>query len=534
MERLKARPEPSGRRPVVIGAGVAGLFAAHFLARGGRPPLVLEHNYQAGGCLNGFTRKGFRFDAGDQSFEQLGIVFPLLRDLDLLDRFRFQRTNYRLVAPGMDAVIDSFGRLENAFLGAFPGDAEGVRSLFRALREGDRVLSPVLGEGAPLEQRGPARAWALARAALHVARHARALRRMMNTGARAFAEAHLTDPVLRGFVSRIGYKNMSWAVFAGFLRCWVHDYWYPVGGLQAFCDGLVDALGERGGEVRFKETVTRILVERGRVSGVETSGGERIAADTVIACGDMKALYRDLLPEDAVPRDLREDLVSAVPSEALTSVYLGVDLSPEQLAPILRTHHIFFFPDFDVHDPDRADDPHLHRGAWLEVSCPSLTDPSLAPAGRSVLVLQTMAPAAWLSRWGRLLDPTKQTYRDLKRRVTDEMVATAEALIPDLSGKIRYSDVGTPLSAERFTLNTGGATAGWTFDPDRSVLRDRYTAITTPVRGLFAAGHYALWPGGVPSAAISGRIAALLALRPWLGRAAAGLERGIARLSASR
>jgi phytoene dehydrogenase-like protein len=73
---------------VVIGAGVAGLFAAHFLARGGRPPLVLEHNHQAGGCLNGFERKGFRFDAGDQSFEQLGIVFPLLRDLDLLDRFR--------------------------------------------------------------------------------------------------------------------------------------------------------------------------------------------------------------------------------------------------------------------------------------------------------------------------------------------------------------------------------------------------------------------------------------------------------------
>jgi phytoene dehydrogenase-like protein len=231
---------------------------------------------------------------------------------------------------------------------------------------------------------------------------------------------------------------------------------------------------------------------------------------------------------------VREGVVSAVPSEALTSVYLGVDLSPEQLAPLLRAQHVFLFPDFDVHDPDTADDPHLHRGAWLEVSCPSLGDPSLAPAGKSVLVVQTMAPAAWLSRWGRLLDPTKQTYRDLKRRVTVEMVATAERLIPDLAGKILYSDVGTPLSAERFTLNTGGATAGWTFDPDRSLLRDRYTAITTPVRGLFAAGHYALWPGGVPSAALSGRIAALLAARPRLGRAAGALERAAARLSGAR
>ena len=534
MDRPSDSRPSSATRPVVIGAGVAGLFAAHFLARAGRPPILLEHNYQAGGCLNGFERKGFRFDAGVQSFEQLGIVFPLLRDLGLLDRFRFHRTRYRLVAPGMDAVIDSFEALENAFIGAFPGDAEGVRSLFRALREGDRILSPALGEGAPLERVGFARAWALARTGLHVARHARLLRRMMYTGAPAFAQAHLRDPVLRGFVSRIGYKNMSWAVFAGFLHCWVHDYWYPAGGLQGLCDGLVVALRERGGEVRFKETVTRILVERGRVAGVETARGERIAADTVIACGDMKALYRDLLPADAAPRGLREDFLSAPASEALTSVYLGVDLSPEQLTPLLRAHHVFLFPDFDVHDPDTSDDPHLHRGAWLEVSCPSLTDPTLAPSGKSVLVLQTMAPAAWLSRWGRLLDPTKQTYRDLKRRVTEEMVATAEALIPDLAGKILISDVGTPLSAERFTLNTGGATAGWTFDPDRSVLRDRYTAITTPVHGLYAAGHYAMWPGGVPSAALSGRIAALLAPRPWLGRAAAGIERGGARLAGPR
>ena len=516
---------------VVIGAGVAGLFASHFLLRAGLRPLVLEHNYQAGGCLNGFVRRGFTFDAGDQSFEQLGIVFPLLGDLDLLDRFTFRRTHYRLVAPGMDAVIDSFESLERAFLDAFPGDAPGVRSLFDALRAGDRMLDPALGTGAPLERRGLGRALALARTGLHVVRHAGTLRRMMNTGARTFARAHLNDPTLEGFVSRIGYKNMSWAVFSGFLRCWVSDYWYPVGGMQAFCDGLVQALRERGGEVRFKETVARILVDGGRVIGVETQRGERIAAPRVIACGDMRTLYERLLPPETVLPPAREAFASAPLSESLTSVYLGLDCSADQLGPILKTHHVFYFPNFDVHDPETTDDPWLHRGAWLEISCPSFTDPGLAPPGRSVLVLQTMAGADWMERWGRRLDTTKRTYRALKRRVTEEMVATAEGLIPDLSRKILYSDVGTPLSAERFTRNTGGATAGWTFDPDHSPLRDRYTAITTPVRGLYAAGHYALWPGGVPAAALSGRIAAGLASHPWLGRAGRYLERGVARVA---
>lgn len=523
-----------GADAVVIGAGVAGLFAAHFLARSGLRPLVLEQSYHAGGCLNGFTRKGFTFDAGDQSFEELGIVFPLLTDLDLLDRFRFKRSTYRLVAPRMDAVINSDSSLEEAFAGAFPRDERGVASLFRALREAEAILAPLFGAKAPLRQRGGRRAVALVGTAFHLLRNGARLRQMMNTGARALASAHLDNPTLRDFVARIGYKNMSWAVLAGFLHCWVDDYWYPEGGLQSFCDGLSDALIERGGEVRFKTAVTRILVRGGRVSGVETADGHRIAARRVIACGDAKQLFGDLLRGARGLEKIRAEVKDAALSEALTSVYLGVDASPEQLSPLLKAQHTFYFPDFAVHDPEEVQDAFLHRGAWLEITCPTLADPALAPPGKSVLVLQTMAPAAWLDRWGRGASSTKDTYRDLKKRVAREMIETAEGLIPDLSKKILYCDVGTPLSAERFTFNTAGATGGWTFDPDRSLLRDRYSFITTPVRDLYLAGHYALWPGGVPSAALSARIAALLATNPVLGRGARLLERTAARLAKKR
>jgi len=81
-----------------------------------------------------------------------------------------------------------------------------------------------------------------------------------------------------------------------------------------------------------------------------------------------------------------------------------------------------------------------------------------------------------------------------------------------------YSDVGSALSATRFTHNSGGATAGWTFDPHSSPLRNRILSVRTPVDGLLTAGHYSVWPGSVPSAALTGKLAADRVLGKPLGK----------------
>ncbi|HEX7487719.1 MAG TPA: FAD-dependent oxidoreductase, partial [Anaeromyxobacteraceae bacterium] len=71
-------PTHSRYDTIVVGAGIAGLVAASELQRRGHRVLVLEHNHQAGGLMSGMWRRGFYFDVGCQSFEDMGIVFPLL------------------------------------------------------------------------------------------------------------------------------------------------------------------------------------------------------------------------------------------------------------------------------------------------------------------------------------------------------------------------------------------------------------------------------------------------------------------------
>src|SRR5215207_5523340 len=91
--------DTSGRpRPVVIGAGPAGLTAAYVLARQGRAPLVLEMDAQVGGIARTAEYRGFRFDiGGHRFFTKVRAVQDLWRAMlgpDMLRRPRLSRIYY--------------------------------------------------------------------------------------------------------------------------------------------------------------------------------------------------------------------------------------------------------------------------------------------------------------------------------------------------------------------------------------------------------------------------------------------------------
>ena len=496
---------------VVIGAGIAGLTAAHALARAGQRVLVLEHNHQAGGLMAGIWRKGYHFDAGDQSFESLGMTLPLFEEMGI-PRCRFERSTYQVRMPGIDTVVTSLPELREAFARAYPSQRRELEAVFRfhertsalctSIAQSDCV--PYVGD----DGRRRGRRWA--RLAAKLAPHAGTLARGMLEEFAPFYERMMTPGPLRDTLARSGYSRMSLFVASAFWHLWANDYWYPTGGYARLWADVVAGLRGLGAEVRFKTTVTGLRTRGDRATAVITAAGERIDAEHVIYTGDLRAGVLHLIGPERYPRRTVDAVMRAPLSDPLVSAYLGIDLPPEALSDVLRASHLFYFPEHGRSQNTARPDERYHAGQFLEVTAHSMRDRSLCPPGKTGVVVQAMTRWDWDDHWRTHGDPMArgEAYRAAKERAGQSLVEGFAAIAPQIRGHIELQDVGTPGTTVRFTRATGGASCGFMLNYAEYPFRGTLSRFTTPLQNVLMAGHGTLWPGSVPMAALSGRVVA--------------------------
>jgi phytoene dehydrogenase-like protein len=125
-------------------------------------------------------------------------------------------------------------------------------------------------------------------------------------------------------------------------------------------------------------------------------------------------------------------------------------------------------------------------------------DSSLAPAGASSLMIQAMAPPRWLDNWG---GGDRAAYETLKDRVKNVLIGKASALIPELRKHIVVEDAATPLTYERYTHNTDGASSAWSWNPRKRFYKSLLSSnVRTPIKNLFIGSCWATQLGGIPGA----------------------------------
>ncbi|MDQ2106745.1 phytoene desaturase family protein, partial [Azospirillum isscasi] len=260
---------------------------------------------------------------------------------------------------------------------------------------------------------------------------------------------------------------------------------YPEGGSQRLADALAEAIRSRGGEVRLRTPVRRILVEKGEAKGVETMEGERIAAAAVISNADARRTLLELVGAEHLPTGYADRCRALRPSASAFMVTLALDILPD-------------LPAMTFLQDDR-----------MALALPSSHDGTLAPPGCASLALMRLEPTG--TPWNR----SAPDYRERKTRAGDAMIAAAAALIPDLERHILNRQDASAATFARYTHSTDGAIYG--VEP---ALPGK-----APVRGLLLAGG-GVFPGpGVEACVISGRLAAEALVGPVRARDAGSARR---------
>jgi len=86
--------------------------------------------------------------------------------------------------------------------------------------------------------------------------------------------------------------------------------------------------------------------------------------------------------------------------------------------------------------------------------------------------------------------------------VKETLIERAGAFIPGLKARIEFEDAATPLTYERYTHNTDGATSAWSWDPEKRFYPKGMAtmSVVTPVKNLLIGSCWENQIGGIPSA----------------------------------
>ena len=498
---------------IIIGAGIGGLTCGAMLAQAGKKVLVCEQHSQPGGYVTSFSRQGFTFDGGLQSLASNGLIFPILRELGLWDRLRFVRARYQLITPDMNLKLSSLAQVKEGFKQAFPLAQDEVEAYFGEL---DRLLVPfaeIFGGNkvAPALLSDSEKTRAVAFRDKADISFLRELVRYQKMSSLDLINKYVTDRRLKYILAAIGYPVMSVVNTVGMWYSFLQDYWYPLGGMQNLANLITELVRGNGGEVVLGSRVARILTENGAVTGVRLAGGSKILSQFVVSNADWRQTFTRLTDRSYFDQEFIAGIEKGKVSDTMFCVYLGTDLAPSSLAGL--AHHVYYFPSYGRHFLEKdIDAPDFFEDCMVSIALTSLSDASLAPEGKSVITITSFAPYEYRGRWqtggsGR----SSGAYRKLKERVAQQLVAIAEGVIPELSQHILVREVATPLTYERYTLNSEGASVGWSWDPayaDTGRYRTSLGWPETPIKNLFTCGHWCYPPGGVPTAMLTARTVA--------------------------
>lgn len=464
---------PNSRDIVIIGGGHNGLVTAFYLAKAGYKPLVLERRNQVGGAaITEEFHPGFRASLLAHS---AGPLRPeIVRDMQLA------KHGLKLITPKVDVTALSpdgqalilyrdITKAAQEIAKVSQPDAAKYREFYVALEKTSRIISKVLALTPPEISR-PSKSDLFG--LLQLGRSVRGSGKKSTYDLLRWSPMAVADLVAEFFENdSLRATIAARGIFGAFLGPWsagtalllllqaaadpnpAGGNCFAVGGMGAVTQAMAKAAQQAGAEIRTAAEVAEIRIKDSAVQSVVLANGEEIQARAVISNADPKRTFLKLMDPVLLSPTFIKRLQNYRMNGTVAKINLaisglpsfsGLDGNTEAL-----TGRIHIGPGIDYLERafDESKYGNFSRAPYLEIAIPSLTDPSLAPAGHHVMsVYMQYAPYKLKNA----------NWQDQRTALGDTVIKTIAQYAPDLPGKILQSQVITPLDLEETYGLTGG------------------------------------------------------------------------------
>jgi all-trans-retinol 13,14-reductase len=491
---------------IVIGSGISGLTAAAALAKRGRRVLVLEQHSVAGGLTQTFQRQHWNFATGVHYVSgvgpeagpggQFGRLLHWLTDGAL--QFASCGNPYDIVRlPGFEFGIEHpEAAFRQSLHARFPADRAAIERWFDEMEAARRsAFSMMAARGLPAWL-----AWGM-----HLWRGEEMRRYSERTLAEALAgiEARLLRAVLGARWGDYGAPPQTAPLLEHALVTGSYDHgaFYPVGGPGRFAQTMAPVIEGAGGEVRLGADVREIQLEQGRAAGAVCDHGGRRQAERarhIVSTMGVVNTMACLGPRSAP--DWQQSVRELRPGLSYLALYLGFDGDIATAGASAANVWLYESEAIDRVWQAPADDD----APGLFVSFPSLKDPAHT-GGHTAEVLALCEAKAFVPWLHLPANERPQEYVALKSWIEERMLAQFKRHFPTLAPMVRFHELSTPITQQRFVRTPDGAMYGMEMSARR--LASPALQVRTPVPGLLLAGQD-ITGAGIQAASMSGLMAA--------------------------
>ena len=273
---------------------------------------------------------------------------------------------------------------------------------------------------------------------------------------------------------------------------------HALGGMGSITNIMKTVCEENGVDISTKTSVSKVLIENNKATGVKIDDGSVIYSDKVVSNLNPKLLFSKLVNEEDVDKEYLRKILNYKCGSGTFRMNVALSELPDfncLSGKDVCEHHksgIVIAPSLTYMDKAFTDAKQYgwSKNPIVEMLIPSTVDSSLAPKGKHVasLFCQQFAPTL----------PDNRSWHDEKDNAANTIIETVNRFAPNFKDSILGMSILSPLDLEEKLGLVGGDIMHGVMSLDqmwaaRPVFN--YGDYKTPVKDLFICGS-GTHPGG--------------------------------------